>query len=76
MQSFYELNPNVYHLCDGDVTKNMDAHDHYGTGNYPLRHFLQDFTDENAYITMETGHGLQQHKDVWVKDYEFLKLLN
>ena len=75
LAEFYALKPDVYHLCDGDMTKNKDSHDHYGEGNYPLKHFLKDFTDENAFITMETGHGISQNKDLWVSDYMYLKAL-
>lgn len=75
LAEFYALKPNVYHMCDGDMTQNKDSHDHFGEGNYPLKHFLCDFTDDNAYITMETGHGIPQNKDLWVNDYHYLKAL-
>jgi len=75
LQSFYDLHPNVYHLCDGNIAENKDSHSHFGEGNYPLKHFLNDFTDEHAYITMETGHGVPQNKDLWVDDYHYLKAL-
>jgi hypothetical protein len=34
---------------------------------------LQDYTAENAYITMETGKGFEIHNDLRVADYEYLK---
>ena len=73
LQSFYALHPSVYHMCDGDIRKAEDAHMHFNTGNYPLKHYLNDYTDENAYITMETGKGVTQHNDLSVRDYEYLK---
>ena len=75
LKEFFVLNPNVYHMCDGDISKAEDSHMHFGTGNYPLQHFLNDFTDENAYITMETGKGIIQHANTWIKDYNYLKSL-
>jgi len=75
LQSFFSLNPNIYHMCDGYIDKAEDSHMHFGTGNYPLKHLLTDFTDKNAYITMETGKGIIQHPDIWIKDYNYLKSL-
>lgn len=75
LQEFFDLNPTVYHMCDGDINKANDAHLHFGEGNFPLKHFLYDFTDENAYITMETGTGAEQHCDLRIKDYHYLKSL-
>ena len=75
LKDFFALKPNVYHLCDGDIRKAADMHLHYGEGNYPLKHFLHDLTDENAYITMETGHGVSQHNNLWIDDYNYLKNL-
>jgi hypothetical protein len=60
-------------MCDGDITKAADEHLHFGEGNYPLKHFLNDLTDENAYITMETGKGVEQHCDLRIRDYAYLQ---
>ena len=75
LKEFCALNPDVYHMCDGYIDEPKDSHLHFGTGNYPLKHFLTDFTDKNAYITMETGKGIIQHADIWIKDYNYLKSL-
>ncbi len=75
LQKFFSLNPTVYHMCDGDINKAEDMHLHFGAGNYPLPHFLNDYTAKDAYITMETGKGLEQHNDLWIKDYQYLKNL-
>ena len=75
LKEFFALKPSVYHMCDGDINVPEDSHMHFGTGNYPLKHFLTDFTDKNAYITMETGKGIIQHADIWIKDYNYLKSL-
>ena len=73
LKELYNLKPRVYHMCDGYMNKDEDMHLHFGTGNYPLKHFLQDYTAENAYITMETGAGFEQHNDLRMADYEYLK---
>ena len=75
LKDFYALKPDVYHMCDGDITKDHDAHMHFQAGNYPLAHYLNHYTDKNAYITMETGEGIIQHNDLWIKDYQYLKSL-
>lgn len=75
LQSLYALKPSVYHMCDGDISKDKDMHLHFGTGNYPLKHFLQDYTAENAYITMETGTGFELHNNLRIGDYNYLKSL-
>ena len=72
LKGFYALKPSVYHMCDGDMTKAEDLHWHFGKGNYLLKHFLNDYTSGDAYITMETGEGIIQHNDLWVKDYNYL----
>lgn len=73
LKDFFALKPKVYHMCDGDMSMAKDLHMHFGQGNYPLKHFLNDLTDLDAYITMETGEGVLQHNDLWVKDYHLLK---
>ena len=75
LKSFYDLNPTVYHICDGDINKAEDAHMHCGTGNYNLQHFVNNYTADDAYITIETGKGVLQHNNLWVKDYRYLKSL-
>lgn len=74
MSDFFALKPTIYHMCDGDINVADDKHLHYGDGNYPLKHFLNDFTAEDAYITMETGE-LALHNDLSIKDYKYLKSL-
>ena len=75
LQSLFLLKPTVYHMCDGNTTETKDLHLHFGEGNYPLKHYLNDYTDENAYITMETGNGFEQSNDLRIKDYNYLKAI-
>jgi endonuclease IV len=74
-QKFFALRPSVYHMCDGNLHEAEDAHLHFGEGNYPLRHYLTDYTSDNAYITMETGKGVVQHNNLLIDDYNYLKAL-
>jgi len=73
LKSFYALKPMVYHMCDGNINLAKDMHLHFGAGNFPLPHFLQDYTAKDAYITMETGNGLERFNDLRIKDYQYLK---
>ncbi|MBO7555966.1 MAG: hypothetical protein J6T72_01035 [Alphaproteobacteria bacterium] len=69
---FYRLRPDVYHLCDGMIDETSDKHWHFGEGNYPLQHFVKDYTDGDAYITMETGQGAPKGIEPWIDDFEFM----
>ena len=73
LKDFAALNPRIYHICDGRLSSIKDLHLHFNTGDYPLKHFVTDYTDENAYITIETGKGTEKHRNTRVRDYNFIK---
>lgn len=73
LKNFFDLKPTVYHLCDGDTKQSNDLHMHFKTGNFPLSHFLNDFTDKDAYITIETSMGIEQDATPRIQDYLYLK---
>jgi sugar phosphate isomerase/epimerase len=73
LRKFFDLHPTVYHMCDGDINKADDLHLHFGAGNFPLPHFLNDFTAEDAYITIETSINVEQEAKLKIKDYQYLK---
>ncbi len=73
LAEFKALKPAMYHLCDGDVASTNDSHLHYGEGNYDLRRLVTEFTDENAYITMETGHGIPTDVSPWLEDVAYIR---
>jgi len=75
LHGFTNLKPSMFHICDGFVDEKYDKHEHFGKGNYPTAHFLQDYTTDDAYITIETGHGVMEHNTLWVQDYQYLKSL-
>lgn len=75
LQKFSDLHPDMYHLCDGDVSSTNDSHLHYGEGNYDLKRLVLQYTTPDAYITMETGHGIPTDVQPWLNDIQYLKKL-
>lgn len=73
LKSFFDLKPAVYHICDGYIDKDTDLHLYLNTGTFPLAHIINDFTDENAYVTIETGVGKVRKAELKIKDYQYLK---
>ncbi|MBQ8465870.1 MAG: TIM barrel protein [Alphaproteobacteria bacterium] len=75
LRAYQELKPVMYHLCDGDWSSSRDEHRHYGEGNYPLAKLLNEYTDDNTYITMETGMTKPTVIQPWLDDIRYLKSL-
>ena len=75
LQKFSDLHPDMYHLCDGDVSSTNDSHLHYGEGNYDLKRLVLQYTTPDAYITMETGHGIPTDVQPCLNDIQYLKKL-
>jgi len=73
LQGFYDLKPAIYHICDGDMSDVWDDHRHFGDGNFPLKHFLLDYTATDARITMETGRGIPVNLTPWENDYNYMQ---
>lgn len=74
LEQYFELSPAVYHICDGFIDSDNDAHLHIGAGNYPIADFLKKYTKENSLLTMETG-GVPKGINPWIKDVEYLRKL-
>jgi sugar phosphate isomerase/epimerase len=72
---FAALKPAMYHLCDGNINDEVDAHWHYGEGCYDLQRLVTEFTTPDALITMETGHGIPQTVEAWLNDAAYLRRL-
>jgi len=66
------LRPDMYHLCDSDWNGTNDEHGHFGEGNYDLAKIVS-YSDADAIITMETGHGIPDDMNPWIKDVKFLR---
>lgn len=75
LDKFKKLKPNMYHLCDGNITSIDDAHLHYGEGNYDLKRLVCEYTTDDALITMETGHGIPSSVRPWLDDLEYIQKL-
>jgi len=73
LQEYQALNPCMYHMCDGDWEGDEDKHLHYGQGNYPLVALLNNYTNSNTFITMETGTSLPTIIQPWIDDIKYLK---
>lgn len=75
LDEFKALTPAMYHLCDGGMADIDDAHLHYGEGNYDLKRLVNDYTSDNALITMETGHGIPSSVQPWLDDLTYIQHL-
>ncbi len=73
LAEFKALKPAMYHLCDGDVASTNDDHRHFGDGNYDLARLVNEFTDDGALITMETGHGIPTGVSSWLDDIAYIR---
>lgn len=75
LKAYQALNPVMYHMCDGEWTSDKDEHRHYGEGNYPLAELLNNYTNSDTFITMETGYGIPTAIQPWIDDITYLKSL-
>lgn len=75
LTAFQTLRPTMYHLCDGNILCPHDTHDHFGVGNYPLAHFVNDIISKEALITMETGQTAPQNIQEWLDDLSYIQNL-
>ncbi len=68
------LGPSIYHLTDGDIKSELDRHDHYGEGTYPLDDILR-LMPSDCIITNEAKKDSDLTLDCFIKDVEFLRKL-
>ena len=73
LRGLNKLNPVMYHLCDGDMNSDLDEHLHFGEGNFDLKKLVNDFTNDESLITMETGHGIPTSVNPWLDDIMYIK---
>ncbi len=73
LKEMFELNPCMYHICDGYMNSINDDHLHFGEGDYKLEYFINNYTDSDAIITMETGSGIPVSIDPWYNDALYMR---
>ena len=71
ISEFTPLNPNMYHLTDGDYTGEYDSHLHYGKGTFPLKELLK-MVPNNAKVTNEAKHDSGNDLNDFKEDYIFI----
>ena len=69
---FLVINPQMYHLTDGDYSGEYDSHLHYGKGTFPLQELL-NMVPEGAKITNEARHDSNTNLDDFREDYFYVK---
>jgi endonuclease IV len=69
------LQPNLYHLSDGNFSATVDSHLHLGLGDYDIAKILKEFTLENSMIVLETKHANAVTVESWIKDMQYIKNL-
>jgi endonuclease IV len=67
------LNPDLYHLSDGDFSTTVDSHLHLGSGDYDIEKILKEFANDNSMITLETRHPNPTITDLWEKDMKYIE---
>ncbi len=73
LEAYKNLNPCMYHICDGDISSTEDKHLHFGTGNYDLSRIVNDYISADSYTSMETGFGIPTSITPWVDDIAYLR---
>ena len=73
LAAFHNLHPDMYHLCDGDINGVEDTHLHLGEGNFDLKRFLNEFIDDGALVTLETGREIPQNIEPWMNDLIYIQ---
>jgi endonuclease IV len=69
------LQPNLYHMSDGDFSATGDHHLHLGFGNYDIAKIMKEFTPEDAMIVLETKRENATTADLWIKDMQYIRNL-
>lgn len=75
IKEFLKINPEIFHLTDGDWEGYTDKHLHFGKGSFPLRELLALIPD-NAYLTIETEKDFKKSLSDFIEDIDFLKNLH
>jgi sugar phosphate isomerase/epimerase len=66
------LEPEVFHLSDGDMDTPYDHHRHLGKGSYPLEEILS-MIPENSLLSLETPRDSRDCLDDFKEDVNYLR---
>lgn len=72
LKEFISLEPQMYHLADGDTNNFTDDHRHIGKGNFDLEIILS-LLPCDAMVTIETRKDLEGKLNDFVRDIEAIK---
>ena len=73
LDKFKQLQPDMFHLSDGEFASEIDSHRHFGEGDFDLFRLVREYTGDGSLITMETGHGIPSGIEPWLQDIAFIK---
>lgn len=74
IEELRKLNPRVYHLTDGEYKSELDSHQHYGCGTFPLKK-LVSFVPDCGMITNEAKRNVSENLSEFKEDSDFLRKL-
>ena len=72
LNRFNSLNPQHYHLSDGDIKSDIDLHYNIGEGNYDYNKLFEIIND-NIPITIESNKNSNENLDDFIDDLRKLK---
>jgi sugar phosphate isomerase/epimerase len=74
LDQFLSLNPELFHLCDGDISSQFDEHYHLGKGTFPLQAIITRLPPD-ASVTLETEKDSEQNLDDFQADIDTFRSL-
>jgi len=69
---FNKLNPACYHLSDNFIDNEIDAHKHFGDGDYDFKKILE-IIDTSKNMAIETNKNSKENLDDFIGDVGFLR---
>lgn len=72
LEEFIAMEPQIYHLSDGNSEALTDSHENFGQGDFDLRRILHMIPD-GAMLTIETRKNSPHDLDDFSKDSQFVK---
>ena len=67
VESFMEIPPSLFHLSDGDITADIDAHLNLGDGDYPVAELAENIPSHGR-VTLETKKTPDEFPDDFQRD--------